>query len=394
MTRRLANDLRSRGSLKWTATPADVAAWVAESDLGTAPAVVEAVRGAVDRELLGYLPPAVRRELGEALAAWYGERWGLALEPDRVMPVGDVREAVRVAVEVFSRPGSPLVVPTPTYMPFLTAPATWGRSVIQVPMARDGGRWTPDLDGVAAAFRAGGHLLLLVNPQNPTGTVLTADELRAVADVVAEHDGLVLADEVHAPLVHRGHAHVPYASVSPTAAAHSLTATSASKGWNVPGLKCAQVVVTSDRMLERWRALDAHLTGGASTLGAVASAAAWRDGGPWLDGLVERLAENRAAFAEELTVAAGDLVRHDPAEGTYLAWVDLRPGLEHHPDAPAWREGPPGALARWLQRRAGLAVTDGAACGEAGRGFVRVTLATPRPLVVDAARRIASALRP
>lgn len=369
--------------------------------------MLEAVQDAVGAGLLGYLPPAVRRDLGAAVSDWYARRWGWSVPADQVMPVGDVREALRIAVDTFSRPGSAVVVPTPAYMPFLTAPVFWGREVQQVPMAVEAGRHVLDLDALGAAFRAGGHLLVLVNPQNPTGTVHTADELRAVADVVAAHDGMVLADEVHAPLVHHGHRHVPYASVSPTAAAHTLTATSASKGWNVPGLKCAQVLVADPGMLARWRSLDAHLTGGASTLGAIANTAAWRAGGAWLDDLVEQLGAHRAAFAAELSARAGDLIGHHPAEGTYLAWVDLRAALDRRrgttatasapdgapaapDDVPDWRTAEPGALSRWVLRRTGVAVTDGASCGEAGRGHVRVTLATPEPLVREAATRLAT----
>lgn len=394
-----ADDVRALGSLKWTGMPADVAAWVAESDLGTPPVVRDALHAAVDQGLLGYLPPAVRRRLGEAVARWYGERWDLPVPAEAVVPVGDVREALRLTVELCSRPGSPLVVPTPTYMPFLTAPELWGREVLQVPMRVTDEGTTPDLDALGAAFRAGGHLLVLINPHNPTGRVLRVDELRAVADVVERHDGVVFADEVHAPLVHPGHRHVPYAAVSPAAAEHTVTATSASKAWNVAGLKCAQVVLTSTSLADRWHPVDEHVSAGAGTLGAVANATAWADGGPWLDDVaLPYLDANRRAFAETLARVAPD-VGHRPPEGTYLAWLDLRAvldrldGLDGLDGLPDWRTAPVGALARWLHRRSGVAVTDGAACGEAGRGHVRVNLALPRGLVTQAAERLGHAVQ-
>ncbi|GEN78347.1 MalY/PatB family protein [Actinotalea fermentans] len=380
--------LRARGSLKWTGMPADIAAWVAESDLGVAPVVLEAVHDAVGRGLLGYLPPAVRAALGEAFASWAGHAYDWHLDPARVRPVGHVTEGLRLAIDLFSRPGSPVILPTPAYMPFVTAPAVWGREVIQVPMARDAvGRPTLDLDAVDAAFRAGGHLFVLVNPQNPTGRVAERAELEALAEVVERHGGRVFADEIHAPLVHGSGRHVPYASVSPATAAHTVTGVSASKAWNIPGLKCAQVVLTNDADLETWRRHDDLLTEGASTVGAVANTAAYTHGRAWLADTLSYLDGNRHALAEGLAV--DPRIGYRMPEGTYLAWLDLREALAALPTGAG-----PGAepLGTWLRRTTGVALTDGALCGEAGAGHVRVNLAMPRPLVVEAGRRIAACL--
>lgn len=393
----LREELRHAGSLKWTAVDADVAAWVAESDLGTAPVVRDAVVAAVDRGLTGYLPPGVRQDLAAATAQWYDERYGWRPDPGRIHPVADVLEALRVTVEHLTRSGSPLVLPTPAYMPFLTAPRQWGREVMEVPMARDAERGhVLDLDAVAAAFRAGGQLLVLTNPHNPTGRVHTAGELAALTEVVERHGGRVFADEIHAPVVHPGHRHVPYASTSAAAAAHTVTATSASKAWNIPGLKCAQVLLTADDDVAAWRRVDHLATHGASTVGAVANVAAYRSGGAWLDDTLARLADHRDALVEGLVAGgasdldpatgAGTLVSHRRPEGTYLAWLDLRPAF-------ATSGTPlPEELGRWLRGRSGVAAVDGAHCGAVGRGAVRVNLAMPRPLVVEAGRRVAAAL--
>lgn len=393
----LADDLRRGGSLKWTAVDADIAAWVAESDLGTAPAVRDAVVGAVTAGLTGYLPPGLRQDLAAATAAWHAERYGWHPPVDRIHPVADVLEALRVTVEHLTRSGSPVVVPTPAYMPFVTAPRQWGREVLEVPMAQDGAHGhVLDLDGIAEAFRRGGQLLVLTNPHNPTGRVHTAAELADLTAVVAAHGGRVFADEIHAPLTHTGHAHVPYASTSATAAAHTVTATSASKAWNVPGLKCAQVLLTADDDVAAWRRVDHLATHGASTVGVVANIAAYRAGGAWLDETLVQLGDHRAALLEGLVAGGADdldpatgvgsLLTHRSPEGTYLAWLDLRPAFV--------RSGAqvPDDLGRWVRRRTGVAAVDGAQCGAAGRGAVRLNLAMPRPLVVEAGRRIAAAL--
>lgn len=393
----LRDELRGAGSLKWTGSEADIAAWVAESDLGTAPAVRDAVVGAVTAGLTGYLPPHLRRDLAVATAEWSAARHRWHPPQDRIHPVADVLEALHVTVEHLTRAGSPVVLPTPAYMPFLTAPRQWGREVIEVPMAVDAGRGhVLDLDGIEAAFRAGGHLLVLVNPHNPTGRVHTVEELTALTAVVERHGGRVFADEIHAPVVHTGHRHVPYAATSPAAAAHTVTATSASKAWNVPGLKCAQVLLTADDDVAAWRRVDHVATHGASTVGVVANIAAYRSGGDWLEETLARLGDHRAALVEGLrdggasdldpTSGVGSLVRHRSPEGTYLAWLDLRPAFEASGDPV------PADLGRWVRRRTGVAVVDGTRCGAVGRGHVRLNVAMPRPLVVEAGRRIAAAL--
>ena len=391
-----AAELRRRGSLKWTALPSvDIAAWVAEADFAIAEPIRAALHDAVGAGVLGYLPPAQRRALAEACARWQSERYGWQVSPERIHPVGDVREALRIAIERYSRPGSPVILPTPAYMPFVTSPRVWGREVIQVPMSETAGRPGLDLAGLELAFRAGGNLLVLVNPHNPTGRVMERAELLGVAAVVVRHGGRVFSDEIHAPLTYPESRHVPYASISQTAAEHTVTATSASKAWNVAGLKCAQVIL-NPADAAAWAPDDVLLTEGASTLGVIANTAAYDHGSDWLAGTIDYLDGNRTALGEVLAQHA-PLVGYRPPEGTYLAWLDLRAALAAlGEDGTTTLPAPIGEirLARWLRHRSGVAVTDGADCGRAGEGFVRLNLAMPRPMVIEAGRRIAACLDP
>ncbi len=372
-------ELRRRGSLKWTyAGPEVIGAFVAEMDFGTAPAVEDALRAAIGRHAYGYLPPAAATELSGTVAAWLG-RYGWTVNPDRIKPLPDVIKGLEAAINLFSRPGSPVVLPTPAYMPFLTVPPALGRQIIEVPMVTDGGRLALDLDGIAAAFRAGGHLLILCNPCNPAGRVYTPDELRAVAAVVDRHGGRVFADEIHAPLVYPGYQYVPYASVSATAAAHTITATSASKGWNLPGLKCAQLILSNEADEAVWAETAILYERGTSTLGVVANVAAFASGQDWLAGVLGYLDGNRALLAELLAEHL-PAVRYRPPEGTYLAWLDCRElGLGDSPG-------------EFFLDRAQVLVTDGPAFGQAGRGHVRFNFATPRPILTRAVGQLAAAV--
>lgn len=383
-----AHDLRAHGSLKWTRYGGDtIGAFVAEMDFGTAPSVVRALHKAVEQSMFGYLPPGPARELAQACAHWQQRRYGWAVDPGRVYPVSDVLTALELAIRHLSRAGSPVIVPTPAYMPFLSLPPLQGREVIEVPMAIvevSGGRqrYELDLDAIGSAFRAGGHLLILCNPANPVGRVFTAEELAQVTEIVDRHGGRVFADEVHAPLAYPGHRHVPYASTSPTAAAHTVTATSASKAWNLPGLRCAEVIIDpGDPEVEAtWQRVSAVASAAASTLGVVANTAAYQAGAAWLDGVLGYLDRNRRALAELLTTQLPE-VGYRPPEGTFLAWLDCRR-----------LDTGPGPLDAYFQEHAGLAVVDGAQCGEAGRGHVRLNIATPLPILRRMVTRMAHAV--
>lgn len=376
-----AHDLRERGSLKWTKFDGDtIGAFVAEMDFETARPILSALHSAVATGSFGYLPPQLAEQLAQACAQWQQRRYGWPVDPEQVYPVSDVLTAFELVMRHFSRPGSPVVLPTPAYMPFLAVPPLHGRSVIEVPMAHDGERYVLDPGRLDAAFRAGGQLLVLCNPANPVGRVFTADELAAVTEVVDRHGGRVFADEVHAPLTYPDHHHLPYASTSPVAAAHTLTAVSASKAWNLPGLKCAQVIVSNPADAGAWQVAGSAASAAPSNLGAVAGVAAYRSGGPWLDDILGYLDRNRRRLAQLL----GDQLPqagYAPPEGTYLAWLDCR-GLA------VGEEGP----AEFFRQRAGVALVDGAECGAAGRGFVRLNFATPRPILERMAKRMARAV--
>ncbi|MFC7404776.1 MalY/PatB family protein [Georgenia alba] len=375
--------LRDVGGVKWSAFPDAIGAFVAEMDFGTAPAVTQALHEAADRGLLGYLPRALQDKVATACAGWIRDTYGWDVPAARIRPLPDVLRGFEATVEQFSPPGSPIILPTPAYMPFLTRPGTLGRDIIQVPMAREASagtsRYVYDLDALDAAFAAGGHLLVLCNPHNPIGRVLERDELLAVCDVVEKHGGRVFSDEIHAPLVFEGHRHVPYASVSEAAARHTITATSASKAWNVPGLKCAQLILSNDADAERWHQVGHPYEDGTSTFGAVAHAAAYAEGRAWLADVVDYLDGNRRLLGELLAEQIPEIGYTAP-EGTYLTLLDCRElDLGDRP-------------ARFFLDEAKVAMTDGALCGEAARGTARFNLAMPRPVLRQAVRQMAEAL--
>jgi cysteine-S-conjugate beta-lyase len=372
--------LRARGSFKWTAPgPDGFGAAVAEMDFGAAPPILDALARLSADANFGYLPPPLADELAAACAEFEQRRYDWALDPARIHPVPDVIKALEIAITHFSRPGSPVILPTPAYMPFLIVPGFLGREVIQVQMHNDAGFFTLDLDAIEDAFRAGGQLLVFCNPHNPLGRVFTRAEMTALTEVVDRHGGRVFSDEIHAPLVYPGMRHIPYASTSETAASHTLTAASASKAWNLPGLKCGQVILTNEPDQQRWEEMGMFASHGASNPGVVANIAAYRHGEAWLSEALNYLDDSRRLLGELLGRHLPQL-RYRPPDATYLAWLDCA-GL----DLP----GSPGEL---VVDSARITVVDGPAFGAGGAGAFRFNFATPQPILTEMVERIAAAL--
>ncbi|MEW1980533.1 aminotransferase class I/II-fold pyridoxal phosphate-dependent enzyme [Citricoccus sp. NPDC079358] len=379
-TRMTEEQLRGLGSKKWSTPPGVIGSTVAEMDFGIADEVEEALSARVRSGSVGYLPATEQLAMRQACADWHRDVYGWDLPVEFVRPLPDVLRGLEMAIEHFSRPGSDIVLLTPTHAPFLSVPGQLGRSVREVPMLREArGEWRLDLEGVDAALASGGGLVVFCNPHNPIGKVYLSEEMAALAEVAERHNARVFSDEIHAPLVFDGHRHVPYASVSPTAAGHAITATSASKGWNLSGLKCAQLILSNDRDAERWGDIAFLSEHGAGLLGAVATTAAYNRGRPWLAKVLDYVDGNRKLLSSLLAEHLPG-VDYRPPHGTYLAWLDC--------SALELGERP----ADFFLEHARVAVNDGATCGAAGQGHVRLNLATPHPILAASVARMGRAL--
>ncbi len=366
--------------VKWNKFPDCIGAFVAEMDFRTAPSVIEALRETVDNGFFGYLPLAMEEGLATACAGWYHANTDWNVPTERIHSMPDVLKGLEITIRLYAPKGGKVIVPTPAYMPFLTTPQLHGREIVQVPMAQTDGRWEYDLDAIDAAFAAGAEVLIVCNPFNPIGRVMTRDEMLAISEVVDRHGGRVFSDEIHAPIVFNGLRHVPYASISETAANHTITAIAASKAWNLAGLKTAQIVTSNDADEAIWQETGAQLGHGASTLGVIASTAAYNTGQEWLQGVLDYLDGNRRWLADAVADQLPG-VRYTMPEGTYLAWLDFcGTGLD-------------GDLAEFFRENARVAMVDGGACGEVGKGCVRFNFAMPRPILEQAVQQMAQAMR-
>jgi cystathionine beta-lyase len=367
--------LRRRRTVKWSLYGPDVlAAWVAEMDFDVAPVVKAAIVDAVEREDFGYLE-ADLSALTAGCAAFLAARHGWRVPPARIFPVADVLTGIAAALDVFSPPGSAVVVPTPAYPPFFEIVERTGRAVVPVPMRLDGGMYVLDLRGIERALADGARTVLLNSPHNPTGRVFTREELEHVATVVERHGARVVADEVHAPIVFAGRTHVPYASVSEATAAHTVTVTSASKAFNLAGLKCAQVVASNHADAKRWRELGVFSVAGPTPIGVAASVAAYAEGGAWLDALVAQLDANCRFLGAALAQQCPE-IRYVEPEATFLAWLDCAAlGLDDPP--------------RCFLDRGRVALSAGADFGAGWEQHVRLNFATSPEILAPVVAAIA-----
>ncbi len=367
-----AAELAARRSLKWREYPPDVLpVWVAEMDTRLAPPIRAALAAAVERGDTGY---AYRTDLADAFSEFAARRYGWRPDPAHMILVSDVLQAITEALRLVTGPGDGVVLDTPAYPAFLDHLRAIDRRVIEVPMAH--GRI--DLAGLERAFAGGARAYVLCNPHNPTGTVAEIETLYTIAELADRYGVRLVVDEIHAPLTYPGVVHVPFATLDAEAAARAFVAVSASKAWNLAGLKAALLVAAPDAVADL-RRLPPELWVSVGIFGVIAGAAAFHHGEPWLEELLAGLDENRKLLAAELDREL-PRIGYRPPDATYLAWLDCRAlGLGDDPAA--------GFL-----ERGRVALSPGTLFGAPGRGFARFNLATSAERIREAVARMTHAV--
>ncbi|WP_229116122.1 MalY/PatB family protein [Parenemella sanctibonifatiensis] len=368
-------ELRDRTSMKWRAYPPDVLPlFVAESDARPAPAVVEAVNRAMALGDTGY-PIGQRYEA--AMASFAHDRWGWDFDPaTQAVPVPDVMQGIVAVLDHLGQPGAPVVINPPVYPQFYKYLEWAGRPIIEVPLTAEG---RLDFDGLGRAFSGEGgakpDAFLLCNPHNPHGTLATREELTALVALAQQHGVRLVSDEIHGPLVLPGHQLVPLLSIE--GITNAVTVTSASKSWNLAGLKGALAIGSPD-VAERLFTLPDEVTHSISHIGVIAHEAALDHGREWLDEMLAEVVANQKLLVSLLAEQV-PAVAYAPGPSTYLAWVDCSAlGL---PD--------PG---EHFLTHGKVAFNNGGPFGPGGEQFVRINLATSPEIITEAVRRMASTL--
>lgn len=371
-------ELRKRSSEKWRRFPADVLPLpVAEMDYEIAPEIRSRLIDMVTRSDTGYLGPIP--ELGQALAEFSARRFDFHFDPERVRVAVDVGAAIVEVSRLFITHGEKIMVNSPVYQNFYNwikelhaecVDAPMIESEIEVGSAREKS-YHLDFDAIERGYASGVKIHFLCHPHNPLGLIFSADQLSRVADLAKKYGVIVISDEIHSPLVYQNESFVPFLSVSESAREVGISVISASKAWNLAGLKCAQFIALDDRINERLKSLPEAVHFRASLFGAVAAVAALKEGNIWLDEVRIDLERKRDLL--------NNLIREHISKAYlfrthfgYLGWIDLRAyGLGDDP-------------ARELLTRGRVALNPGHTYGPGGRGFVRFNFGTSDEIIEDA----------
>lgn len=374
---------------------------IADMDFRTAPPVTEALRKRIEHENFGYLRlPASYKE---SIVHWNRTRYGEEIRPDQILNATGVNPALMSAIRAFAPPGSKVILQAPDYETFYKTVPRAKCLVEENPLKLENGRYSMDFEDLERRIDHDTNVLILCNPQNPTGNCWSAEDLLTLGEICTRRRVVVLSDEIHCDFVNRGEKYTPYSTLdNEEVVMNSITFKSTSKSFNLPATRCAYMYSMNADYLDRVRA-TAH-NEFVNTLGIVASQAAYEEGAEWLDRLVEYIDGNMDFAASYIEKEIPQIAWVKP-QGTYLAWLDMsefqekigaaeRAALENRDRDPALPPlAPEHITQRYLVEHAGVHLNDGFRYGHGGSGHMRMNLATSRTLVRTALDNLAGAIR-
>ena len=369
------NSLQGRHSSKWRRFPKDVLPLhVAEMDFQIADSIRDRIIKMATESDLGYLGPVP--EVAESFGTFALARWGWRIDKSKLKMATDVGVGVVEFLRANGASGSKVIVTSPVYHGFWDWLAELNITPIDVPLNED---YSLDLDGIERAFAGGVKFLLLCNPQNPVGVAFSREELTSLAAIARENEAVVISDEIHAPLTSANKTFTPYLSCGIDAELTGVCITSASKSWNLAGLKAAFLLTQSDVMAARVEHLPQASHWRSSILGAFALAEAYSNGVTWLDSTLHTLDANSHHLASELKSLFPDVVYNKPDAG-YLGWLDVS----------SWGYGE--STVEHLLNHAKVALVPGNDHGPQYTNFVRLNFASSPEIISDALHRIKATL--
>lgn len=358
--------------------------WVADMDFACAEPILKALHERIDRKIFGYTMYDTDECLG-AVLNWYKKRYGWEEQKENLFFCGGIVSAYAVLLNLLTKEGEGVVIQRPIYYPFTMKANSNGRQIVDSPLIYADGNYTIDFDDLDKKMaEPNNKVLVFCSPHNPAGRVWTEEEIRKVVDICKKYDKWIICDEIHCDLLRCGMTFHPILKVAPDYADRIAVCTAPSKTFNLAGMKTSNIVIHNKELQAAWKELIGGKLSmnGAGTLGLTAMIAAYNEGEEWLEQLKEYLDGNFAyidAFLKEHLPKAHMV----PSEGTYLAWIDFN----------GYVNGDAEKLEEIMQKKAKVALDEGYIFGDAGRGFERINIATPRSVVEDCMNRILEAFK-
>jgi cystathionine beta-lyase len=370
-------DRHNTGSTKWSRYSADVLPmWVADMDFAAPPVIIEALQQRLLHPLVGY--SVAQDNLREAIVADLWAKFAWKVKPQELIFLPGVESGFNMALKALVQPQQNVVVQVPNYPPLRHAPGHWGLNKVELEfLAQADGTYLTPLDVLRESLNGGGALLLS-NPHNPLGKVFGREELQAVADICAAQDAWIISDEIHAELCFDGRVHIPTASLSPEIAKRTITLMSASKAYNIAGLKTSFMIIQDAALRERVNHARCGMVDSVNPLGMEATRVAYSEGAPWLAELKTYLQANRDWLVEAVRSRLPGVTINVP-QGTYLAWLDCSALDLANPQ-------------QFFLEQGKVGLSAGLDFGDQHQQFVRLNFGCPRSLLEEGIARMERAL--
>ena len=374
-------------SFKWDLYEKDtLPLWVADMDFRAPQPIIDAIIERAEHGIFGYT--YYPSTYYDALIKWFKRYYDWEIKKEWLIFTPGVILAINLAIQGFSNPGDKVIVQNPVYYPFYGAIKTNGRQVLLNPLKLMNGRYQMDFENLEQIVKdSRTKLLILCNPHNPVGRLWTKEELTQLGDICLNNEIIIIADEIHCDLVYPGHKHTSFASISTSFAQNSITCTSASKTFNLPGLQLSNIIIPNQKIRQTFNNslesvfIPEELGYLPNVLSIVALQAAFEKCDDWLESLILYLKENLEYLKTFIKNKLPQIKIIEP-EGTYLVWLDFRElNIEDH------------QLETFLLEKAKVVLDGGYKFGQGGEGFQRINIACPRSILEKALNRIFHAIK-
>ena len=365
---------KNTGSLKWDeAKEGELPLWVADMDFETAPCVKEALKKRVEHGIFGY--SIIPDEWADSYVHWWKERHDFTIDRDSLIFCTGVVPAISSCVRKLTSPAEKVLIQTPCYNIFFNSIINNGRFVVESPLDFDGREYKINFNQLEKDLSDPQvSLMVLCNPQNPTGNIWKKEELAKVGELCKKYGVRVISDEIHCDITEPGLKYTPFASASETCAQISVSCLAPTKCFNIAGINTAAVMIPNPQLRHKvWRALNTDEIAEPNAFAVDACVAAFTQGEDWLNQLNEYLFENRRYAEAFLSSIPEDKITVVKGKATYLLWVKVNQNGD--------------LFAEKLRKKTGLFINGGAEYGKSGENFERINLACPRKTLEEAMAR-------
>ena len=339
--------------------------WVADMDFLSPPEITEGLKKRVEHGIFGYVEPG--EGYFSSIINWLKNRHDWSVSKENITFIPGVVKGFAFAIDVFTNDSDKIIIQPPVYPPFKGTTEDLNREIINNPLIFKDGQYSMDFDNLREVAKTGCKMLILCNPQNPSGRIWTKEELSELAEICFDNDIIVISDEIHSDLALPGNKHVPFATVSEKAAQNNITLMAPSKTFNIAGIVSSFAVVENEGIRKKYfDYLLARQLNEGTIFGYLAAQYAYEYGDKWLDQAIEYIQKN-IDFVDDFLQNHIPQIKVIRPEASFLIWLDCRDLNLSQPE-----------LENFFIHKAKLGLNSGTMFGKEGEGFMRLNVGCSR----------------